>query len=89
VESEWFAKVSLIGTPYWNQSITKKLEAFKKLDVSHSLPLLLTVAILFNDDMNNFERLVNATLVFCFRYFTIGRNSVENLEREFGFLHFI
>lgn len=83
-ESEWYARVSLIGAPYWSEDITKKLEAFKTLDISHSLPLLLTGAVLYNDNEINFERIVNATLVFCFRYFTLAKNSVENLEKEIG-----
>lgn len=84
VEAEWYAKVKLIGTTNWNDRITQKLEAFKALDISHSVPLLLTGAVLYNTNEQEFERLVNATLVFCFRYFTIGRNTVENLEREIG-----
>lgn len=83
VESEWFARVNLIET-FWDDNITKKLEAFKVLDISHSLPLLLAAAVKYNANYTEFEKLVNATLVFCFRYFTIGRNSVENLEREIG-----
>ncbi|MGQ3380766.1 DUF262 domain-containing protein [Priestia endophytica] len=83
-ESEWYARVSLVGAPYWSENITKKLEAFKTLDISHSLPLLLTGAVLYNDNETNFERIVNATLVFCFRYFTLAKNSVENLEKEIG-----
>ncbi|PGN04329.1 DUF262 domain-containing protein [Priestia megaterium] len=83
-ESEWYARVSLVGAPYWSEGITKKLEAFKTLDISHSLPLLLTGAVLYNDNETNFERIVNATLVFCFRYFTLAKNSVENLEKEIG-----
>lgn len=84
MESEWYARINLLGAPHWNDNITRKLQAFKTLDISHSLPLLLTAAVLYNNDENKFARIVNATLVFCFRYFTIGRNSVENLEREIG-----
>ncbi|NRS81661.1 DUF262 domain-containing protein [Bacillus cereus] len=84
IEADWYARINLIGATHWNSTITKKLEAFKSLDVSHSIPLLLTGAVLYNNNEPEFERLVNATLVFCLRYFTIGRNSVENLEREIG-----
>ncbi|MDA1810961.1 MULTISPECIES: DUF262 domain-containing protein [Bacillus] len=84
IEADWYARVNLIGATHWNNNITKKLEAFKSLDVSHSIPLLLTGAVLYNNNEHEFERLVNATLVFCLRYFTIGRTSVENLEREIG-----
>lgn len=84
VEAEWYGRINLIGANHWNELITSKLEAFKMLDITHSLPLILTGAVLFNDNEQEFERLVNSTLVFCFRYFTIGRNSVENLEREIG-----
>ncbi|MFJ1121428.1 DUF262 domain-containing protein [Bacillus cereus group sp. MYBK132-2] len=84
IEADWYARINLIGATHWNSTITKKLEAFKSLDVSHSIPLLLTGAVLYNNNEHEFERLVNATLVFCLRYFTIGRTSVENLEREIG-----
>lgn len=84
VESEWYSRININGAAFWNEDITKKLQAFKTLEISHSIPLLLTSAVLFNDNEPSFERLVNATLVFCFRYFTLGKNSVENLEREIG-----
>ncbi|WP_190283484.1 DUF262 domain-containing protein [Cellulosilyticum sp. WCF-2] len=84
VEAEWYARINLIGTNYWSDDIISKLKAFKQLDISHSLPLLLASAVLFNTESEQFNRLVNATLVFCFRYFTMGKNSVENLEREIG-----
>ncbi|WP_227938995.1 DUF262 domain-containing protein [Alkalihalobacillus deserti] len=83
-ESIWYARINLLGASHWNEQITKKLTAFKALDITHSLPLLLTGAVLFNNEEVNFERLVNATLVFCFRFFTLGKNSVENLEKEIG-----
>ncbi|QYR20996.1 DUF262 domain-containing HNH endonuclease family protein [Paenibacillus sp. sptzw28] len=86
VESDWYARVNLIGATFWNENITNKLKAFKTLDITHSLPMLLTAAVKYNNEDQKFERLVNATLSFCFRYFTIGRNSVENLEKEIGLM---
>ncbi|PAD71790.1 DUF262 domain-containing protein, partial [Paenibacillus campinasensis] len=87
VESEWFARINLIGGDFWSGNIKEKLNVIKNnLDISHSIPLLLTGAVLYNQDLKSFERLVNATVVFCFRYFTIGKNSVSNLEREIGFM---
>ncbi len=84
VESEWYARVTLLDAPYWNQNITEKLQAFKNLDVSHSIPLLLTGSVLYNNNEYSFNRLVNSTLVFCLRFFTAGKNSVDNLEKEIG-----
>lgn len=84
-EAEWYARVNLIGGQFWPENISEQLRSLKEnLDVSHSIPLLLTGAIIYNQNLRQFERLVNATIVFCFRYFTIGRNSVSNLEREIG-----
>lgn len=86
-ESEWFARINLIGGNFWSGNIIEKLKVIKNnLDISHSIPLLLTGAVLYNRDLKSFERLVNATVVFCFRYFTIGKNSVSNLEREIGYM---
>ncbi|MFB8372267.1 DUF262 domain-containing protein [Paenibacillus taichungensis] len=85
-EADWYARVNLIGATYWNDAITHKLDGFKHLDISHSIPLLLTGAVKYNHNSIDFERIVNATLVFCFRYFTIAKNSVADLEREVGLM---
>jgi hypothetical protein len=86
IESEWYARITLTGAPFWNPIITEKLKAFTDIDVSHSIPLLLTGALLCNHNENQFFKLVNATLVFCFRYFTVGGNSVADLEKEIGYM---
>lgn len=86
-ESEWYGAITLQNTGFWTRnSITKKLEAFKKIDVGACIPLLLTGAALYHSNESEFETLVNATLVFAFRFFTIGDNTVEKLEREIGLM---
>lgn len=87
IESDWYARVTLVNRNHWPTDITEKLRFIKEsLDISHGIPLLLTGSIIYNQDVDSFRRLVNATLVFCFRYFTIGKNTVAHLEREIGFM---
>lgn len=87
-ESEWYAKVTLTGTSFWRDKIIDKLREFdkNKINVSLSIPLLLTGAILYNQDETQLYKLVNGTLTFCFRYFTIGDASVAELERQIGLM---
>ena len=85
-EADWFARVTLIQPQpqNWDEEIYRMLRAFKSLDITHGTPLLLTGAVLYNNEVKKFKRLVNATLVFCFRYFTILNNKVPDLERVIG-----
>lgn len=85
-ESEWYARVTLTGTTFWRDKITGKLREFETINVSLSIPLLLTGAILYNRDEAKLYKLINGTLTFCFRYFTIGEATVADLERQIGLM---
>ncbi|MBD8522740.1 DUF262 domain-containing protein [Lysinibacillus fusiformis] len=86
-ESEWYGAITLQNTGFWSSGeITKKLQEFKKIDVTACIPLLLTGSALYHNSEADFKNLVNATLVFAFRFFTTGDNSVEKLEREIGLM---
>lgn len=86
-ESEWYGAITLQNTGFWSSNdITKKLDKFKKIDVTACIPLLLTGSALYHNIEADFMNLVNATLVFAFRFFTIGDSTVEKLEREIGLM---
>ncbi|GEN52422.1 HNH endonuclease family protein [Halobacillus faecis] len=60
---------------------------FKKLDITHHIPLLLTGAIRYGEgDHDSFERLLDSLISFCFRYFTIGNRTVADLEKQIGLM---
>jgi hypothetical protein len=81
-ESEWYARIALSSTVHWDNEVTRMLRAFDQIDVTHGRPLLLAGAIRFNSDTVAMRRLVRCTLSFCVRYFTVGANSVEDLQKE-------
>ncbi|MCA0172973.1 DUF262 domain-containing protein [Bacillus sp. RAR_GA_16] len=81
-ESEWFARINSIGTQYWNNSITAKLKTFKKIDITHHTPLLLTGAVKYGDSQADFERLLDSLITFCIRYFTIGSQTVNDSRKR-------
>ncbi|MCS0791649.1 DUF262 domain-containing HNH endonuclease family protein [Cytobacillus firmus] len=85
-ESEWYARINSIGTQYWSNGISEKLKVFKKIDVTHSIPLLLTAAVKHGDEPDTFEKLLDSLITFCIRYFTIGKFTVNDLEREIGLI---
>ena len=86
MESEWYARVNLVGTQYWSNDITEKLKIFKKIDVSHANPLLLTAAVKYGNDEEEFKKILDSLITFCIRYFTIGSKTVSDLEREIGLM---
>ena len=86
MESEWYARVNLVGTQYWSNDITEKLKIFKKIDVSHANPLLLTAAVKYGNDEEQFKKILDSLITFCIRYFTIGSKTVSDLEREIGLM---
>lgn len=86
-ESEWFGRITLKGTAFWDNDTNEKLnDLINILRISHSLPLLLAGAVYFGNDQLDFKRLVNATVAFCFRSFTIGSIKVGELERKINML---
>lgn len=83
-EVDWFAKITLCDTTNIDSELKDLLKSFKTLDVTHCYPLLLSAAICYKNDIDTFKQIVKGTLTFCFRYFTIGKATVANLENEIG-----
>ncbi|MDU3582016.1 DUF262 domain-containing protein [Clostridium butyricum] len=83
-EVDWFAKITLLDTTNLDTELIALLKAFKSLDITHCYPLLLSIAICYNNNLTTLKKLIKCTLTFCFRYFTIGGSSVANLENEIG-----
>ena len=83
-EAKWYAAITRKGTDRWNNKVNEILDAFKTIDLTHGIPLLLARAVKYGNNEDEFLRLAKSTLFFCIRYFTIGKNGVSNLEREIG-----
>jgi len=85
IESKLYSKLL---QPYadnpWNEKINKSLEDINTLNISHSYPLLLSGCMRFGNDEPKFEKIVLATRDFCFRFLTIGKKGVANLETHIG-----
>ena len=59
------------------------------MGITNCTPLLLSSAIRYiniEGDKVKFDRILSNIVTFCFRYFTIGGNSVANFEKEIGIL---
>lgn len=91
-ESELYGHIININYNYWSsfpigEDIINDLNAIKDMDIKNCTPLILSGAIRFIKDENNieeFSKLLSNVTTFCFRYFTIGGNSVSNFDKEIG-----
>ena len=82
-ESKWFGFITSKGTAFWDDETHNSLiNILNKLSISHSLPLLLAAAVKYGNDKPTFKQISKAIEAFCFRFFTIGSNKVEDLERQ-------
>ena len=59
-------------------------ELLETLSINYSIPLILAAANRFSGDDVQLTRCVKAARDFCFRFFTIGSNSVSKLQSEVG-----
>lgn len=96
-ESDVFGNVVNINSNYWNsyagktigQNIIENLNAIRSMGITNCTPLLLSSAIRYisnEGDKMQFDRLLSNIVTFCFRYFTIGGNTVANFEKEIGYM---
>ncbi len=91
-ESELYGHIVNINSNYWSKfriggDIINNLNAIKDMDIKNCTPLILSGAIRFIKNENNieeFSKLLSNITTFCFRYFTIGGNSVSNFDKEIG-----
>lgn len=94
-ESEIFGHIININTNYWKSyagneignSIIENLNALKSMGITNSTPIILSSAVRFINNENNielFDRVLSYIVTFCFRYFTIGGNTVASFEKEIG-----
>lgn len=93
-ESEMYGHI-INKSNYWDiytgykDSILDSFKAIRSMDIINCTPLILSGAIRFiieEDNISKFEKLMIGIRTFCFRYFTIGGNSVSNFEREIGLM---
>lgn len=92
LESELYGHIVNINYNYWSKfkegdDIINNLKAIKDMDIKNCTPLILAGAIRFIKNENNieeFSKLLSNITTFCFRYFTIGGNSVSNFDKEIG-----
>lgn len=59
-------------------------ELLETLSIDYSIPLLLASANRFRTDDIQLLRFIKATRDFCFRYYTIGNNSISSLQKMVG-----
>lgn len=96
-ESDIYGNIININSNYWisyagknmGQNIIENLNAIKSMGITNCTPLLLSSAIRYiniEGDKVKFDRILSNIVTFCFRYFTIGGNSVANFEKEIGIL---
>lgn len=94
-ESEMYGHIINIDTNYWKayagseigNNIIENLNALKSMGITNSTPIILSAAVRFINNENNiilFDRALSCIVTFCFRYFTIGGNSVASFEKEIG-----
>ncbi|OXX83391.1 hypothetical protein AVM15_11225, partial [Paraclostridium benzoelyticum] len=94
-ESEIYGHIVNINSNYWikyagklvGQNIIDNLNALKSMGITNSTPLILSGAVRYinkNDSKDDFDKLLHNIVTFCFRYFTIGGNTVSNFEKEIG-----
>jgi uncharacterized protein with ParB-like and HNH nuclease domain len=85
IESKLYSKLLQSSADNtWNDKINKALDDINVLNISHSYPLLLSGSIRFGNDESSFEKMVLTTRNFCFRFLTIGKKGVANLETHIG-----
>lgn len=94
-ESDIYGNIVNINSNYWisyagknmGQNIIDSLNAIKSMGITNCTPLLLSGAIRYiniEGDKLKFDRFLSNIVTFCFRYFTIGGNTVANFEKEIG-----
>ncbi|KKY00230.1 hypothetical protein VN21_15295 [Paraclostridium benzoelyticum] len=94
-ESRLYGYIMNIDTNYWisyagkekGQNIIDNLNALKSMDITNSTPIILSSAVRFitnENDVDSFDKTLSYIVTFCFRYFTIGGNTVASFEKEIG-----
>lgn len=86
LKSESSAYSVICGDTTSGDSATDDLleEITDVLEVTATYPLLLAGAKVFGTGTPNFRQTVKLTRDFCFRFFTIGEESVEQIEQVMG-----
>lgn len=83
-EAQNLTKILNSASPSLTGATKHAKELLDTLNIDYSIPLMLAAAKRFQTDDEQLSRFIQATRDFCFRFLTIGSNSVSKLQHEIG-----